>query len=82
MSEMEEHGAKNSWWKTRSGAVALGFVAVIGFFLAVEHRAHLFGILPLLFLLACPLLHYFHHGRHGQHGGHGRGPNTDGKVSP
>ena len=30
----------------------------------VEHRVHLFGVLPYLFLLACPLMHLFmHHGR-------------------
>jgi hypothetical protein len=51
--------------------VFLGFVAVAGFFLLTEHRAHLFGILPYLLLLACPLMHLFHHGGHGGHGGHG-----------
>jgi hypothetical protein len=35
-----------------------------------EHRAHLFGVLPYLLLLACPLMHFFMHGRHGGHGGH------------
>jgi DUF2933 family protein len=40
---------------------------VLGFFLFTEHRAHLFGVLPYLLLLACPLMHLFmHHG----HGGH------------
>lgn len=43
-----------------------GFVLVAGFFLFTEHRAHLFGILPYLLLLACPLMHLFH-----GHGGHG-----------
>ncbi|MFX8164747.1 DUF2933 domain-containing protein, partial [Acinetobacter baumannii] len=41
------------------------------FFLFTEHRAHLFGWLPFLLLLACPLLHLFHgHGGHGGHAGH------------
>jgi hypothetical protein len=35
-----------------------------------EHRAHLLGVLPYLFLLACPLLHIF--GGHGSNGAHGR----------
>ncbi len=43
-------------------------LGIIGFFLFTEHRAHLFGFLPWLFLLACPLMHLFH--GHGGHGGH------------
>ena len=32
----------------------------------VEHRVHLFGVLPYLFLLACVLMHVFmHRGHHG-----------------
>lgn len=42
-------------------------LAILGFFLLTEHRAHLFGALPYVFLLACPLLHLFLHGRHGDH---------------
>jgi hypothetical protein len=35
------------------------------FFLLEEHRAHMLGALPYLFLLACPLMHVFmHHGHH------------------
>ncbi|HVK54986.1 MAG TPA: DUF2933 domain-containing protein [Burkholderiales bacterium] len=50
--------------------VLWGFIAIAAFFLFTEHRAHLFGILPYLLLLACPLMHLFHgHGGHGQHGG-------------
>jgi hypothetical protein len=54
------------------GKIALAiFLAIGAFFLLSEHRAHLFGYLPYLLLLACPLLHMFHHGGHGGHGGHG-----------
>ena len=50
--------------------VFAGF-AVIGLTLvAVEHRAHVLGWLPWLFLLACPLMHFFMHRGHG-HGGEG-----------
>jgi hypothetical protein len=49
--------------------VFLGFALVAGYFLFTEHRAHLFGILPYLLILACPLMHLFH-----KHGGHGHGP--------
>ena len=59
---------------TRTVIATGGFLLVIAFFLTTEHRAHLFGVLPFLFLLACPLLHVFAHGGHGAHGereGHG-----------
>lgn len=55
-----------SW---RTGIVLLAFLAIAGFFLVTEHRAHLFGALPFLLLLACPLLHVFLHRGHGAHGG-------------
>lgn len=51
----------------RTNWALLGFIAVIGFFLLTEHRAHLLGILPYLLLLACPLMHLFYHGHGGGH---------------
>jgi hypothetical protein len=64
---------------TDSGAVvenavflaACGFLIVAGLFLLTEHTAHVFGILPYLLLLACPLMHFMRHG-HGRGGGDGR----------
>lgn len=54
----------------RARWAVVGFLAIAAFFLFSEHRAHLFGVLPWLFLLACPFLHLFMHGRHGSgHGG-------------
>lgn len=47
--------------------VLLGFLAIAGFFLVTEHTAHVFGALPYLLLLACPLLHTFMHRGHGEH---------------
>lgn len=50
--------------------VLIGFLVVAAFFLWSEHRAHLFGVLPYLLVLACPLMHLFHHGhghKHHQH---------------
>lgn len=46
----------------------LAFFAIAAFFLLTEHRAHLFGALPFLLLLACPLLHSFMHRGHGGKG--------------
>jgi len=54
----------------RSGWVLSVFLVIAAFFLFTEHRAHLFGILPYLLLLACPLMHLFMHHGHGGHPGH------------
>jgi hypothetical protein len=44
-----------------------------------EHLAHVVGALPLLILLACPLMHVFmHHG----HGGHGHSHHEDKNPNP
>lgn len=51
-------------------------VAIIGFFLLTEHQAHVFGILPWLFLLACPAMHLLMHRGHHHH--HGDGRSNDG----
>ncbi|MBI3677006.1 MAG: DUF2933 domain-containing protein [Proteobacteria bacterium] len=56
---------------SRAGIVMLGFLAIGGVLLFTEHRAHVLGILPWLFLFACPLMHVFMHGGHGGHSGHG-----------
>ncbi len=57
--------------RRRTNWVLIGFLAIGGYFLVTEHRAHLLpllGYLPYLLLLACPLMHLFHHGGHGGHG--------------
>jgi hypothetical protein len=62
--------------------VLLAFLAIAGYFLIAEHRAHAIQFLPFLFLLACPLLHMFHnHGGHGghRHGDEGRDRNASGR---
>ena len=54
------------WWRTVSGIVMCGFLLVAGFYLLTEHTAHLWGVLPFLLILACPLMHAFHHHGHGK----------------
>ena len=56
--------------KSNAKWVLLGFLAIAGFFLLTEHRAHVLGVLPFLLLLACPLMHIFMHRGHGHHQGH------------
>ena len=46
--------------------ICIAFLVIAGFFLLAEHRAHTFGVLPYLFLLACPLLHLLHRGHGGR----------------
>ncbi|TDX22546.1 DUF2933 family protein [Modicisalibacter xianhensis] len=58
--------AKQKDW--RFWLTLAGFAFIAFFFLWQEHRAHLLGALPWLFVLACPLMHVFMHGGHG-HGG-------------
>ena len=70
-----------AFWGSRSsiGLVVLGGVAL--YFLLTEHRAHFFGALPFLLLLACPLMHLFMHHGHGGHGG-SQSHNHDARQHP
>jgi Protein of unknown function (DUF2933) len=61
-------------WQTRGGVVLLGFLAIAAFYLLTEHTAHVFGALPCLLILACPLMHLFMHHSHSGHQGN-REPN-------
>jgi hypothetical protein len=49
------------------GLVLIGFLAIGGVYLWMEHRAHLLGVLVFLPLLLCPLMHLFMHHGHGEH---------------
>jgi len=75
--QVQPNNQSGSKWKW----VLLGFLAVAGFFLFTEHRAHLFGVLPFLLVAACLLLHLFMHKGHGGKAG-GDGPHDhDGESS-
>ncbi|MFC3125096.1 DUF2933 domain-containing protein [Pseudoroseomonas globiformis] len=67
---MHDH-AETSWWRSRMGVVVIGFALIVAFYVLREHYAHVFGALPYLLLLACPLMHLFMHHGHGGHAGHG-----------
>lgn len=70
--EHEEHTGHDTHPAPRGyNLILIAFLAIAGFFLFTEHRAHLFGALPFLLLLACPLMHLFMHHGHGDHGTHG-----------
>lgn len=71
----EHHHRRESFWRSRTGLTLLAFLAIAGFFLLSEHRAHLLGALPFALVALCPLLHLFGHG-----GRHGHG--TDREEKP
>ena len=53
------------FWNSRYAIGMLVLGAIAGYLLFSEHRAHFIGALPLLLLLACPLMHVFMHRGHG-----------------
>lgn len=55
------------WARSRTGLVTIALLAIAGFFLVVEHYAHVFGLLPFALLLLCPLMMLFMHGGHQGH---------------
>lgn len=68
-----------SFWSSRAFLVFLGFAAIAVVLLWEEHKAHILGAIPYLFLLACPLLHVFMHGGHGGHSDQGARSDQDSK---
>jgi cell division protein FtsW (lipid II flippase) len=70
-----DHGntASESFWTSRAFLVFLGFAAMAIVLLWEEHRAHFLGVIPYLFVLACPLMHIFMHGGHDHGGRHDQG---------
>ena len=77
----QNHVEPTAFWRSRYAIGLLVMGAVAAYFLLSEHRAHFFGALPFLLLLACPLMHVFMHGGHGEHGG-GHGDHDDGRQGP
>ncbi len=76
MSEDDQSGG--GFLRSRAGIALLVFGAIAAFFVITEHRAHLWGWLPFLLLLACPLMHFFMHGGHGGHSDrHGGAPGEE-----
>jgi Protein of unknown function (DUF2933) len=66
---------ERSWLRSPGGLILLAFLAIAAFFLILEHRAHVVGVLPYVLFLLCPVLHLLLHGRHG-------GTHTDHEMRP
>ena len=60
---------KKSWWQNRSNQALVVFVAIGGYFLWIEHQAHVIAALPWLLVGGCLVMHLFMHGGHGHGGG-------------
>lgn len=72
LSHAAPESPKGHFLTSRAGVVFIGFAIIAGALMFTEHRAHVFGVLIWLPLLACPFMHLFMHHGHGGHGGHGQ----------
>ena len=79
--ETEKKTHSRSWLRSPTGLALCAFLAIALFFLMTEHRAHFFGALPWLLLLACPFLHFLH-GGHGHVGHDVRTGRAEGRPDP
>jgi len=66
---MHHHENQNepqgSFLASRRGLVLIGFLAIGGFLLFTEHRAHVLGAAFWVLPFACVFMHLFMHGGHG-----------------
>ena len=82
MAREQRNPSPNERYRRISRYVFFGFVAVAGYFVIAEHRAHIVPVLPYVLLAACPLMHLFHHGGRG-HGRHKHGDDdSDSEARP
>ena len=52
---------------SKTGLVACLGIAALGVYLLWAHTGHVLYALPYLFLVACPLMHFFGHGHGHSH---------------
>lgn len=57
-------------FRAARGQIVLLSALLLAVYLVVWHGQHLAAALPVVVLLACPLMHLFMHGAHGGHGHH------------
>ena len=79
---MPNQAQANEFRLTRMAIILIGLAALLGFLILNGHGDHLLSLVPLLVLLACPLMHMFmHHGHgHRREGGRPRSSGLDGRV--
>ena len=54
-------------FRTAKGIAILFVAVVVASYFVIWHQQHVFAALPMLVILACPLMHIFMHGGHGHH---------------
>ena len=74
---MNMNNQKQQFWLSPKGLAALGLIGAASYFLFMEHREHVFQLLPYLILLACPLMHIFMHGGHSHGHAHHHGDENE-----
>jgi hypothetical protein len=52
-------------WSAIGKTVFLAFCLIAATLIIYEHTVHVLGLLPIVFVLACPLMHLFMHHGHG-----------------
>jgi hypothetical protein len=76
----EGHDGGRGSRTSRTGLIFCGFALTAAFYLLLEHRAHVLGVLPYLLILLCPAMHLFMHRGHGGHHDHGATPTRKGPA--
>lgn len=64
-------GISDAHWFKRHRWLTYLALGILGYFLLIEHRQHVFQFLPFALLGVCLLMHGLMHGGH-KHGGHKR----------
>lgn len=57
-----------TFFGSTAGLIASLILAALGAYLLAYHLVHVALVVPYLFLLACPLMHFMHRGHHHHHG--------------
>ena len=84
MDQDHHNHSQRGLFASAANIVLIGFLAIGGYFLVTEHRAHIataIPYLPFLLLLACPLMHIFMHSGHAGHGKHDGGESSRGESA-
>jgi hypothetical protein len=85
MDHNHETRGNGGFFSSAVNIALIGFLAIGGYFLITEHRAHVATVipyLPFLLILACPLLHIFGHGGHEGSGNSRDGSPDEGRNTP
>ncbi len=72
----------SSFLGSRLGLATCLGVAGLGAYLLWTHTGHVLSAAPYLFLLACPLLHFFGHGHHHHDGNNAGQPPAEAPNRP